>query len=204
MNRRSFFWGAVTLLTMSGMGACSQSRKNANSGDSPVLVPATYVSPAVTPMPGPSEQSSLWKSIATVSGLSMSLPATFVGPSEHDDWGFYTVSYDLNGRDSKPVQRVIVGSIGDKQTAVAARQEVRDVNNALIQGYIETNQQSWEQTGSLAVDRVSFYHGNPSQNLLGCSWMVAQEGKDVIAVTLFGAYVDDGLRNGIEKSLSFS
>ena len=134
----------------------------------------------------------------------MSLPTSFSGPVEHSDWGFYSVSYDLNGHDGKPVQQVILGSLGVKPSAVAARQELRDINGFLIQGYAEVNRQSWDKGGSLVVDRVSFYHGDPSQNLLGCSWMATQQGQDITVVTLFGDYVDDGLRNGIEESLSFS
>lgn len=204
MDRRSFSRGFAVLLAVPGIGACSQSKQGSDGSIPPSLAPASYASPAVSPMAGPSEQPSLWRTIRTDAGLSLSLPTSFSGPIEHSDWGFYTASYDLNGRDGKPVQQVVIGSLGDKQSAVAARQELRDINSFLIQGYAEVNRQSWEKSGSLVIDRVSFYHGDSFRNLLGCSWMATQAGKGVNVVTLFGAYVDDGLRNGIEESFSFS
>ena len=77
------------------------------------------------------------------------------------------------------------------------------MSSYLFENYSEIGRVSWEASGDKpATERVAFSWG-PTTSWLGWTWLLASEvGTGV--VTLLSTTLDDGLRNGIENSLTLT
>ena len=129
------------------------------------------------------------------------MPTSFHEPQQRSDWGLYGVSYDLTDDQSSVVQRLMCSGVSkEAMTADGIRQSVNFINKGIIENYQEVNRISWTSDQDEAIERIFFYWG-PDTDSPGWTWMIASSA-GVGVITLFGAYNDDGLRNGIETSLS--
>lgn len=138
---------------------------------------------------------------ASYQGISFYLPKSFQGPQQRSEWGMYEVSYDLIGDQSYTVQRVMCSGVSkDAADPNGVRQSVNFINKGIIENYQEVKRISWDADKSNAIERIFFYWGTDSA-YPGWTWMIASS-TGVGVLTLFGAYSDDGLRNGIETSLT--
>ena len=100
-------------------------------------------------------------------------------------------------------QRVLLSGIDATTTADGVRQTVNLTSSYLFENYSEIGRVSWEASGDKpATERVAFSWG-PTTSWLGWTWLLASEvGTGV--VTLLSTTLDDGLRNGIENSLTLT
>jgi hypothetical protein len=138
---------------------------------------------------------------ASHQGISFYLPNSFQGPQQRSEWGMYEVSYDLIGDQSYTVQRVMCSGVSKNATNPnGVRQSVKFINKGIIENYQEVKRISWDADKNNAIERIFFYWGTDSA-YPGWTWMIASS-SGVGVLTLFGAYSDDGLRNGIETSLT--
>lgn len=134
-------------------------------------------------------------------GISFYLPTSFKGPQQRSDWGMYEVYYDLTDDKSSVVQRLLCSGVStESKNPDGVRQSVNFINKGIIENYKEVKRISWDVDQNNAIERVFFYWG-PDTDSPGWTWMIASSA-GVGVVTIFGAYQDDGLRNGIESSLS--
>lgn len=134
-------------------------------------------------------------------GISFNLPTSFKEPRQHSDWGMYEVSYDLADDKSAIVQRLMCSGVStETKNPEGIRQSVNLINKGIIESYKEVKRISWDADQNNAIERIFFYWG-PDTDSPGWTWMIASSA-GVGVVTIFGAYQDDGLRNGIESSLS--
>lgn len=138
---------------------------------------------------------------ASYQGISFYLPSSFQGPQQRSEWGMYKVSYDLIGDQSYTVQRVMCSGVSkDATNPNGVRQSVNFINKGIIENYQEVKRISWDANKNNAIERIFFYWGTDSA-YPGWTWMITSS-SGVGVLTLFGAYSDDGLRNGIETSLT--
>ncbi len=147
----------------------------------------------------PEADPSAWQTI-DADGLSFKLLTGFSQATARPTWGAFTSSYDLTS-DGDLIQRVLSAPVQEAASAQAFRDIISDSSKALIEGYTEVARVSWEQDESAAIERVFFEWGNGTQPLPGCTWLVVTDA-GIGAVLLFGKQVDDGLRSGIEDSLT--
>ena len=201
MDRREVLLGAQIALGMSVLAACSKSKTGVTSGS---LSPVSKVSQPSSPMPGPTQDPSLWKE-AQLESLSFRIPSSFSDTEGVTNWGFYTAKYDHGSDDGGGTveQRFIVGSISDAPSGETARRQVNDTNALIIQNYAPVDMISWEQDNVTAIDRITFTWGE-GQKASGVSWLTADKQGHLVVATLFGESIDDGMRNGIESSLTLT
>ncbi|SDN29567.1 hypothetical protein SAMN05216355_101619 [Actinomyces ruminicola] len=188
----------VVLPAILVLSACSHD-ESAEAADS--ATPVEDVPQPATPMAAPTEEPSAWVGIELTEGLKLAIPTAFEGPTTHDDWGWYTDSYDLNDASGAMVQRLMLGVLSETSSAEGMRRTATFTNKLLISGYQELDRVSWEQDEDMAIERVTFKWGDDAAGA-GTCWLAASNGV-VAFVTLYGDYFDDGLRNGIEESLAF-
>lgn len=198
MKRRAAILGGVLPAPLM-LSACGS---NGGGGAASSATPVEDVPQPAKPMAGPTDDPSAWTGIEAADGLSLAIPVAFEGPVTHDDWGSYTDSYDLNDASGTMLQRVMLGVVGEATSADGIRQMATFTNKFLIADYEEINRISWQQDENTAIDRVTFRWGDDASGA-GTCWLVASKGI-VAFVTLYGEYFDDGLRNGIEESLTFA
>lgn len=176
------------------------------SGDAPskALTEISDVPQAPSPRPGPDEDAALWQE-AAVGAMRLLLPTDATGPASHEDWGQYTTSYDIpgQGEEDGAAHRILIGQLSAGTSANGARQVVDRLNSLLIENYAEIDRISWDQDEATGIERIAFYWG-PSSSSSGWTWLAAGNSGEIAIVTLFGDSVDDGLRNGIEESMTYS
>ena len=154
------------------------------------------------PSKGPQDAPKEWTGV-NFSGISLSLLSSLKGPTRRSGWPPYAVSYDLQTNDTSFEQRVLLSGIDASTTADGVRQTVDLTSSYLFENYSEIGRVSWEADGNTpATERVAFYWG-PNSSWLGWTWLLASEvGTGV--VTLLSTALDDGLRNGIENTLTLT
>lgn len=199
MDRREVLLRAQIVLAASALAACSRPQTGVASGS---LSPISKVSQPPSPMPDPTQDPAQWKE-AQSEPLSFRIPASFSGPEGVTNWGFYTAKYDHGSNDGSGTveQRFMVGSINDAPSGETARRQVNDTNALIIQNYAPVDVISWEQDDVTAIDRITFTWGD-GQKASGVSWLTADKQGHLVVATLFGESIDDGMRNGMEKSLT--
>ncbi|MCR2052800.1 hypothetical protein NSA19_08080 [Actinomyces bowdenii] len=176
------------------------------SGDAPskALAEISDVPQPPSPRQGPQEDPSGWQE-TTIGAMRLLLPADATGPTAHEDWGQYASSYDIPGQSEEngAAHRILTGQLSAGTSANGARQVVDRINSFLIENYVEIDRISWDQDEATGIERIAFYWG-PTGSDSGWTWLSAGDSGEIAIVTLFGAPVDDGLRNGIEESMTYS
>lgn len=176
------------------------------SSDAPskALAEISDVPQPPSPRQGPQEDPSGWQE-TTIGAMRLLLPADATGPTAHEDWGQYTSSYDIPGQSEEngAAHRILTGQLSAGTSANGARQVVDRLNSLLIENYVEIDRISWDQDDATGIERIAFYWG-PTGAACGWTWLTAGNSGEIAIVTLFGSTVDDGLRNGIEESMTYS
>lgn len=190
----------ASVSALTGIGVLAACGSDSAPSDS--LTEITDVPQAASPRVTPQEDPSGWQE-TTAGAMRLLLPVNVTGPTAHDDWGEYTDSYDVVDQDEMIEQRIMIGQLSAGTSATGARQVVNRLNSALIENYAEAERISWDQDEATSIERIAFYWG-PSGSASGWTWLVAGGTGEIVIVTLFGDPVDDGLRNGLEESLTFS
>ncbi len=154
------------------------------------------------PSKGPQDAPKEWTGV-NFSGISLSLLSSLKGPTRRSGWPPYAVSYDLQTNDTSFEQRVLLSGSDASTTADGIRQTAHLMSSYLFENYSEIGRVSWEADGNTpATERVAFYWG-PNSSWLGWTWLLASEVGTGI-VTLLSTVLDDGLRNGIENTLTLT
>ncbi|WP_236750101.1 hypothetical protein [Actinomyces oris] len=154
------------------------------------------------PSKGPQNAPKEWTTI-NFSGISLSLPISLKGPTRRSGWSPYAVSYDKQTNDTSFEHRLLLSGIDASTTADGIRQTTNLMSSYLFENYSEIGRVSWAADGDKpATERVAFYWG-PATSWLGWTWLLASDvGTGV--VTFLSTSLDDGLRNGIENSLTLT
>lgn len=197
--KRRLLMAAGGIASLSAVASCSKSpEKTPVSG----MTSVDDVKQPQTPSKSPQDAPQAWTSM-NFSGISVSLLSSLKGPTRRSGWPPYAVSYDLQTSDTSFEQRVLLSGIDASTTADGIRQTVSLTNSYLFENYSEIGRVSWEASGdNPATERVAFSWG-PATSWLGWTWLLASEVGTGVA-TLLSTTLDDGLRNGIENSLTLT
>lgn len=197
--RRRLFMAAGGIASLSTVVSCSSSPdKTPVSG----MTSVEDVEQPHAPSKGPQDAPHDWTSV-NFSGISLSLLSSLKGPTRRSGWAPYIVSYDKQGSGSDVEQRVLLSGVDASTTADGIRQTANLMNSYLFENYSEISRVSWEADGDKpATERIAFYWG-PTSSWLGWTWLLASE-VGTGTVTLLSTSLDDGLRNGIENSLTLT
>lgn len=197
--KRRLLMTAGGIASLSAVASCSNSPET-----TPVsgMTSVEDVKQPQVPSKGPQDAPKDWASI-NFSGISFNLLSSLKGPTRRSGWDPYVVSYDLQAADGNFEQRVLLSGIDASTTADGVRQTVNLMSSYLFENYSEIGRVSWEANGdSPATERITFYWGSAS-SWMGWTWLLASEA-GVGVVTLLSTSLDDGLRNGIENSLTLT
>ncbi len=197
--KRRLLMAAGGIASLSAVASCSSSpEKTPVSG----MTSVDDVKQPQAPSKGPQDAPKEWTGV-NFSGISLSLLSSLKGPTRRSGWPPYVVSYDLQTNDTSFEQRVLLSGIDASTTADGIRQTANLMSSYLFENYSEIGRVSWEADGNTpATERVAFYWG-PNSSWLGWTWLLASEvGTGV--VTLLSTALDDGLRNGIENTLTLT
>ena len=197
--KRRLLMAAGGIVSLSTIASCSRSpEKTPVTG----MTSVDDVKQPQTPSKGPQDAPKDWTAI-NYSGISLSLLSSLKGPTRRSGWEPYVVSYDKQGDGDKVDQRVLLSGIDASTTADGVRQTVNLMSSYLFENYEEIGQASWEASGDRpATERIAFYWG-PTSSWMGWTWLLASE-VGVSVATLLSTTMDDGLRNGIENSLTLT
>lgn len=197
--KRRLLMVAGGIVSLSTVASCSSSpEKTPVTG----MTSVDDVKQPQAPSKGPQDAPKDWTAI-NYSGISLSLLSSLKGPTRRSGWEPYVVSYDKQGNGNKVDQRVLLSGIDASTTADGVRQTVNLMSSYLFENYVEIGQVSWEASGDRpATERIAFYWG-PTSSWMGWTWLLASE-VGVGVVTLLSTTMDDGLRNGIENSLTLT
>ncbi len=197
--KRRLLMAAGGIVSLSTIASCSRSpEKTPVTG----MTSVDDVKQPQTPSKGPQDAPKDWTAI-NYSGISLSLLSSLKGPTRRSGWEPYVVSYDKQGDGDKVDQRVLLSGIDASTTADGVRQTVNLMSSYLFENYEEIGQASWEASGDRpATERIAFYWG-PTSSWMGWTWLLASE-VGVGVATLLSTTMDDGLRNGIENSLTLT
>ena len=197
--KRRLLMVAGGIVSLSTIASCSRSpEKTPVTG----MTSVDDVKQPQTPSKGPQDAPKDWTAI-NYSGISLSLLSSLKGPTRRSGWEPYVVSYDKQGDGNKVDQRVLLSGIDASTTADGVRQTVNLMSSYLFENYVEIGQVSWEASGDRpATERIAFYWG-PTSSWMGWTWLLASE-VGVGVATLLSTTLDDGLRNGIENSLTLT
>lgn len=197
--KRRLLMAVSGIASLSAVASCSNSpEKTPVSG----MTSVDDVKQPQAPSKGPQDAPKEWTGV-NFSGISLSLLSSLKGPTRRSGWPPYVVSYDLQTNDTSFEQRVLLSGIDASTTADGIRQTANLMSSYLFENYSEIGRVSWEADGNTpATERVAFYWG-PNSSWLGWTWLLASEvGTGV--VTLLSTALDDGLRNGIENTLTLT
>ena len=197
--KRRLLMAVSGIASLSAVASCSSSpEKTPVSG----MTSVDDVKQPQAPSKGPQDAPKEWTGV-NFSGISLSLLSSLKGPTRRSGWPPYVVSYDLQTNDTSFEQRVLLSGIDASTTADGIRQTANLMSSYLFENYSEIGRVSWEADGNTpATARVAFYWG-PNSSWLGWTWLLASEvGTGV--VTLLSTALDDGLRNGIENTLTLT
>ena len=197
--KRRLLMAAGGIASLSAVASCSSSpEKTPVSG----MTSVDDVKQPQAPSKGPQDAPKEWTGV-NFSGISLSLLSSLKGPTRRSGWPPYAVSYNLQTNDTSFEQRVLLSGIDASTTADGIRQTANLMSSYLFENYSEIGRVSWEADGNTpATERVAFYWG-PNSSWLGWTWLLASEvGTGV--VTLLSTALDDGLRNGIENTLTLT
>ena len=197
--KRRLLMAVSGIASLSAVASCSSSpEKTPVSG----MTSVDDVKQPQAPSKGPQDAPKEWTGV-NFSGISLSLLSSLKGPTRRSGWPPYVVSYDLQTNDTSFEQRVLLSGIDASTTADGIRQTTNLMSSYLFENYSEIGRVSWEADGNTpATERVAFYWG-PNSSWLGWTWLLASEvGTGV--VTLLSTALDDGLRNGIENTLTLT
>ena len=197
--KRRLVMAVSGIASLSAVASCSSSpEKTPVSG----MTSVDDVKQPQAPSKGPQDAPKEWTGV-NFSGISLSLLSSLKGPTRRSGWPPYVVSYDLQTNDTSFEQRVLLSGIDASTTADGIRQTANLMSSYLFENYSEIGRVSWEADGNTpATERVAFYWG-PNSSWLGWTWLLASEvGTGV--VTLLSTALDDGLRNGIENTLTLT
>ncbi len=197
--KRRLLMAVSGIASLSAVASCSSSpEKTPVSG----MTSVDDVKQPQAPSKGPQDAPKEWTGV-NFSGISLSLLSSLKGPTRRSGWPPYVVSYDLQTNDTSFEQRVLLSGIDASTTADGIRQTANLMSSYLFENYSEIGRVSWEADGNTpATERVAFYWG-PNSSWLGWTWLLASEvGTGV--VTLLSTALDDGLRNGIENTLTLT
>ena len=197
--KRRLLMAVSGIASLSAVTSCSSSpEKTPVSG----MTSVDDVKQPQAPSKGPQDAPKEWTGV-NFSGISLSLLSSLKGPTRRSGWPPYVVSYDLQTNDTSFEQRVLLSGIDASTTADGIRQTANLMSSYLFENYSEIGRVSWEADGNTpATERVAFYWG-PNSSWLGWTWLLASEvGTGV--VTLLSTALDDGLRNGIENTLTLT
>ena len=197
--KRRLLMAAGGIASLTAVASCSKSpEKTPVSG----MTSVEDVKQPQAPSKGPQDAPKDWTAI-NYSGISLSLLSSLKGPTRRSGWEPYVVSYDKQGDGNKVDQRVLLSGIDASTTADGVRQTVNLTSSYLFENYVEIGQVSWEASGDRpATERIAFYWG-PTSSWMGWTWLLASE-VGVGVATLLSTTLDDGLRNGIENSLTLT
>ena len=197
--KRRLLMVAGGIVSLSTVASCSRSpEKTPVTG----MTSVDDVRQPQAPSKGPQDAPKDWTAI-NYSGISLSLLSSLKGPTRRSGWEPYVVSYDKQGDGDKVDQRVLLSGIDASTTADGVRQTVNLMSSYLFENYVEIGQVSWEASGDRpATERIAFYWG-PTSSWMGWTWLLASE-VGVGVATLLSTTLDDGLRNGIENSLTLT
>ena len=197
--KRRLLMVAGGIVSLSTVASCSRSpEKTPVTG----MTSVDDVRQPQDPSKGPQDDPKDWTAI-NYSGISLSLLSSLKGPTRRSGWEPYVVSYDKQGDGNKVDQRVLLSGIDASTTADGVRQTVNLMSSYLFENYVEIGQVSWEASGDRpATERIAFYWG-PTSSWMGWTWLLASE-VGVGVATLLSTTLDDGLRNGIENSLTLT
>ena len=197
--KRRLLMAAGGIVSLTAVASCSKSpEKTPVSG----MTSVEDVKQPQAPSKGPQDAPKDWTAI-NYSGISLSLLSSLKGPTRRSGWEPYVVSYDKQGDGNKVDQRVLLSGIDASTTADGVRQTVNLMSSYLFENYVEIGQVSWEASGDRpATERIAFYWG-PTSSWMGWTWLLASE-VGVGVATLLSTTLDDGLRNGIENSLTLT
>ena len=197
--KRRLLMVAGGIVSLSTVASCSRSpEKTPVTG----MTSVDDVRQPQAPSKGPQDAPKDWTAI-NYSGISLSLLSSLKGPTRRSGWEPYVVSYDKQGDGNKVDQRVLLSGIDASTTADGVRQTVNLMSSYLFENYVEIGQVSWEASGDRpATERIAFYWG-PTSSWMGWTWLLASEVGAGVA-TLLSTTLDDGLRNGIENSLTLT
>ena len=197
--KRRLLMAAGGIASLSAVASCSSSpEKTPVSG----MTSVDDVKQPQAPSKGPQDAPKEWTGV-NFSGISLSLLSSLKGPTRRSGWPPYAVSYDLQTNDTSFEQRVLLSGIDASTTADGIRQTANLMSSYLFENYSEIGRVSWEADGNTpATERVAFYWG-PDSSWLGWTWLLASEVGTGI-VTLLSTVLDDGLRNGIENTLTLT
>lgn len=197
--KRRLLMAAGGIASLSAVASCSSSpEKTPVSG----MTSVDDVKQPQAPSKGPQDAPKEWTGV-NFSGISLSLLSSLKGPTRRSGWPPYAVSYDLQTNDTSFEQRVLLSGIDASTTADGIRQTANLMSSYLFENYSEIGRVSWEADGNTpATERVAFYWG-PNSSWLGWTWLLASEVGTGI-VTLLSTVLDDGLRNGIENTLTLT
>ena len=197
--KRRLLMVAGGIVSLSTVASCSRSpEKTPVTG----MTSVDDVRQPQAPSKGPKDAPKDWTAI-NYSGISLSLLSSLKGPTRRSGWEPYVVSYDKQGDGNKVDQRVLLSGIDASTTADGVRQTVNLMSSYLFENYVEIGQVSWEASGDRpATERIAFYWG-PTSSWMGWTWLLASE-VGVGVATLLSTTLDDGLRNGIENSLTLT
>jgi len=197
--KRRLLMAAGGIASLSAVASCSSSpEKTPVSG----MTSVDDVKQPQAPSKGPQDAPKEWTGV-NFSGISLSLLSSLKGPTRRSGWPPYAVSYDLQANDTSFEQRVLLSGIDASTTADGIRQTANLMSSYLFENYSEIGRVSWEADGNTpATERVAFYWG-PNSSWLGWTWLLASEVGTGI-VTLLSTVLDDGLRNGIENTLTLT
>ena len=197
--KRRLLMAVSGIASLSAVASCSSSpEKTPVSG----MTSVDDVKQPQAPSKGPQDAPKEWTGV-NFSGISLSLLSSLKGPTRRSGWPPYVVSYDLQTNDTSFEQRVLLSGIDASTTADGIRQTANLMSSYLFENYSEIGRVSWEADGNTpATERVAFDWG-PNSSWLGWTWLLASEvGTGV--VTLLSTALDDGLRNGIENTLTLT
>ena len=197
--KRRLLMAVSGIASLSAVASCSSSPETMPVSG---MTSVEDVKQPQAPSKGPQDAPQDWASI-NFSGISLSLLSSLKGPTRRSGWPPYAVSYDLQTNDTSFEQRVLLSGIDASTTADGIRQTANLMSSYLFENYSEIGRVSWEADGNTpATERVAFYWG-PNSSWLGWTWLLASEvGTGV--VTLLSTALDDGLRNGIENTLTLT
>ena len=197
--KRRLLMAVSGIASLSAVASCSSSPEKTPVS---VMTSVDDVKQPQAPSKGPQDAPKEWTGV-NFSGISLSLLSSLKGPTRRSGWPPYVVSYDLQTNDTSFEQRVLLSGIDASTTADGIRQTANLMSSYLFENYSEIGRVSWEADGNTpATERVAFYWG-PNSSWLGWTWLLASEvGTGV--VTLLSTALDDGLRNGIENTLTLT
>ena len=197
--KRRLLMAAGGIASLSAVASCNRSPdKTPVSGMTSVGAVEQPHSPSKSQQDAPQD----WSSI-NFSGISLSLLASLKGPTRRSGWAPYTVSYDKQGSSNDIEHRVLLSGVDASTTADGIRQTINLMSSYLFENYSEIGRISWEASGDKpATERIAFYWG-PTASWLGWTWLLASK-VGTGTVTLLSSTPDDGLRNGIESSLTLT